>query len=353
MSGSSPAMTLQRLVARTTGERTEDDNKDTSSSVSHITTQALVNEDSVRDLRLLFLGCESQPPYGPYEHTAQLFLDLITLALNTIGATEYRVLLDVYHVSNGNFPPRSAYVDYDGIILPGSFSAAYDDSQPWIQELTIIIQEELVTKNIPTLGVCFGHQIYAHSFFGKDEGGSAIRCPAGPQAGRQVSQLSVDGKKWFSSKNQKEEIEGDDDDDVVQFFYTHGDMVESLPPQGRVLYGTESVPIQGAIYYMSTTTTTTTTAMTSSHEESKTQDPKPIAITIQAHPEYASSRSLGLHGTLYPIMDAMCQRKDIVSEEELHRGKVDAEREFETVQQCSLQTMIMVGRLLGWFPKDE
>ena len=300
-------------------------NESASDSPVIILQSSVAGEDGTvtvdRELRLLFLGCESQPPYGPYEHTARLFLDLITLSLQTIGATNYRVFLEVYHASSGHLPSRACYANnyYDGIIVPGSFSAAYH-SEPWIEELSKVIQEELVAKDIPTLGVCFGHQLYAHSF---DEG-SAIKCPAGPQAGRRVSQMSIEAQKWLPSTVT----------DGLQLYYTHGDMVEKLPPQGRVLCGTDAVPIQAAIYM------------------SNKDDSKPIAVTFQAHPEYSSSKSLGLVRTLYEIMDAMNQRQDI-SDEELHQAKRDAEEEFESVQRHSVESMVTAGRLLGWFPKDD
>ncbi|KAG7362708.1 class I glutamine amidotransferase-like protein [Nitzschia inconspicua] len=270
-----------------------------------------------QELRLLFLGCESQPPYGPYKHTASLFLDLIVLALEKIGATTHQVILDVYHVSSGQFPPRTAYTEYDGIILPGSFNSAYD-TDPWILTLSKILQEEVVSKEIPTLGVCFGHQLYAHSI----EGGCATKCPAGPQAGRKVSKLSPEGQKWLPTSED------------LHLFYTHGDMVASLPPQGRLLGGNDDVPIQAAIYF------------------SKKDEKKPIAITFQAHPEYASSRAMGLDRTLNQIMQAMNEREDI-SNDELEHAKSDAIEEFENVQKHSIESMVAVGRLLGWFPMDD
>jgi GMP synthase-like glutamine amidotransferase len=273
-----------------------------------------------RELRLLFLGCEAKPPYGPYEHTANLFLDLLVLSLQQIGATHYHVFLDVYHVSSGNFPPRSAYTEFDGIILPGSFNSAYD-SEPWILSLSKILQEEIVAKEVPTLGVCFGHQLYAHSL----EDGSATKCPAGPQAGRKVSQLSPEGRQWLPTLSD------------LQLFYTHGDMVESLPPQGRLLGGNEAVPIQAAIYFS---------------QKNGDNQQKPIAVTFQAHPEYASSKTLGLDRTLNQIMHAMNERQDI-SDDEMERAKADALQEFETVQKHSIETMITVGRLLGWFPTEN
>jgi GMP synthase (glutamine-hydrolysing) len=307
-----PALTLQRTVGGCNNNNTNDDN------------------DNVvvirRELRLLFLGCESQPPYGPYEHTATLFLDLITASLQeaTGGySTEYHVSLDVYHASKGHLPAREAYIKYDGIILPGSFNSAYE-TEPWILQLSKIIQEEIVAKELPTLGVCFGHQLYAHSF----HEGSAIQCPAGPQAGRKVSTMSLQGQKWFPSFQD------------LQLYYTHGDMVASLPPQGHVLSGTETVPIQTAIYF------------SNDDNNGQQRPPKPIAVTFQAHPEYGSSRSLGLDRTLNQIIDAMHERHDI-SDEEYQRVKADASAEFDTVQKYSIECMVVVGRILGWFPEKE
>lgn len=316
-----PAVTLERIVYRTTSGSSNTD-------------------ADRRELRLLFLGCEAKPPYGPYEHTASLFLDLIALAIQQQQQEEtmvnerhnycYKVILDVYHVSNGHFPAPSAYQDYDGIILPGSFNAAYD-TDPWILQLSKVIQDIIVAQEIPTLGVCFGHQLFAHSFAANKNGGSACKCPAGPQAGRQVSQLSPDGQKWWQKK--------EDEEQQLQLFYTHGDMVASLPPQGRILGGTVAVPIQAAVYL-------------SSSKDNTTKKEEVMAVTFQAHPEYASSQALGLDRTLHPILDAMQERKDI-TEEEMMRAKQDAVEEFATVQRHSVDSMITAGRLLGWIPPLE
>jgi GMP synthase-like glutamine amidotransferase len=114
------------------------------------------------------------------------------------------------------------------------------------------------------------------------------------------------------------------------------DMGSSLPPQGQVLSGTDNVPIQAAIYC------------------SKLDDQrKPIAVTFQAHPEYASSQSLGLDRTLNQILDSMYDRRDIVSNEELERIKADAREEFDMVQKHSIECMLVVGRILGWFPEKK
>lgn len=47
----------------------------------------------------------------------------------------------------------------DGVVLTGSTAAVYEsEHRPWIDEQEDLIRE-LVDQEIPTLGVCFGHQV--------------------------------------------------------------------------------------------------------------------------------------------------------------------------------------------------
>ncbi len=47
----------------------------------------------------------------------------------------------------------------DGVVLTGSTAAVYEaESRPWIAEQEAFVRE-LVDRQIPTLGVCFGHQV--------------------------------------------------------------------------------------------------------------------------------------------------------------------------------------------------
>lgn len=280
-----------------------------------------------KDLVFLFLGCEAKPPYGPYLHTASLFLDLICRALikcSNSSTTATTVVIKVYSVSQGNFPNPQDYEECSGIILPGSFNSAYDE-EPWILQLSKVIQEELVAKARPTLGVCFGHQLYAHSF----ADGGVSKCPAGPQAGRKRSTLTKAGQQFLSSNN-----DGNNKSTSLQLFYTHGDMVERLPSQGVSLGGNEQVPVQAALYF----------------ESPPAEQRRPIAITFQAHPEYGSQN--GMEGTLYPTVQAMEERGDITSDQ-AQQAKDDAKLRLEAVESESVSVMITVGRLLGWFPEPS
>jgi GMP synthase (glutamine-hydrolysing) len=47
----------------------------------------------------------------------------------------------------------------DGVVLTGSTAAVYEaDSRPWIADQEALVRE-LVDRGIPTLGICFGHQV--------------------------------------------------------------------------------------------------------------------------------------------------------------------------------------------------
>lgn len=49
--------------------------------------------------------------------------------------------------------------EVDGVVLTGSTAAVYEsDSRSWITEQEGLVRE-LVDREIPTLGVCFGHQV--------------------------------------------------------------------------------------------------------------------------------------------------------------------------------------------------
>lgn len=54
---------------------------------------------------------------------------------------------------------RVPLADADGVVLTGSTAAVYEsESRPWIAEQEALVRE-LVDREIPTLGVCFGHQV--------------------------------------------------------------------------------------------------------------------------------------------------------------------------------------------------
>jgi GMP synthase-like glutamine amidotransferase len=230
------------------------------------------------------------------------------------------VTIVIYRVQQLDYPASVEEWDsYDGVLLPGSFSAAYDDAV-WIEKLRQVIVNEVYGR--PTLGICFGHQVFAHSF----PDGEAVKCPAGSQAGRKSFPLTKEGSSLFLNRKKN-----------VDLYYTHGDMVQKLPTFAVSLGGTETVPIQAAAYFHS-------------ELEATTGGTRPIAITFQAHPEYASPQ-LGLYTTLGPILSAMESRGDFTSEEG-KKFRQDAIDHYATVERDSIDVIKDVGILLGWFPEE-
>ncbi|CAB9504109.1 glutamine amidotransferase [Seminavis robusta] len=271
-----------------------------------------------RRLRLCMLGCEDNPPYGPTEHTGQLFMELIVQSLAECDpTTTWIVSIAIYRVQQGEYPDD--WNLYDGILLPGSFAAAYD-TDPWIEKLKHVIQNEIVAHRRPTLGICFGHQVFAHSF----EDGQAQKYPRGSRAGRYAMTTTPAGAALFGKQH--------------NLYYTHGDMVQKLPPCAVALGTEDELPVQAAAYFAS-----------AADAQAFPSANKPYTVTFQAHPEYGVSRDLGLDGTLRRIFHVMTDKELIQKEYQVEKEQ-DAIESFDTVHRQSKEAFIASARALGWFP---
>jgi len=73
----------------------------------------------------------------------------------------------VYKVSDGHLPPVPAGGDwrYDGVVISGSQTSVYDD-YGWIHDLTSWVRD-VHRADVPTLGICWGHQFLAQSLGGR------------------------------------------------------------------------------------------------------------------------------------------------------------------------------------------
>ena len=300
-------------------------------------------------LCLCMLGCEDHPPYGPTEATAALFIEvvceaiLLSASLSTPAADSSKELIDfevsiaIYRVQVQDYPADSAEWDaFDGFLIPGSFSSAYETTD-WIELLKEVIQTEIFAKKRKTLAVCFGHQLYSHSFEG--EGGLCTPCPAGHQAGRRASVATQEGKALLNLSLL--------DGSHVELMYTHGDMVKILPSCAVLLFGNDKVPIQAAAYFADEQEARMFREKCASSDGSGREDlPKPHAITFQAHPEYSCEDGLVI--TFANILTALGERKAL-PESELSEELKDTRKQFPILQKHSIRLMVDVGRTFGWF----
>ena len=311
---------------------------------SPIDKEDTTNKDQRQHLRLMVLGCEQEPPYGPNHHTATLLLDLIGQAIeqcspeNDESSRIGTVTLKIYNVQAGEYPTSAQeWNEFDGVIIPGSFSSAYDDDA-WIHKLKHTLQEHIVQAKRPTLAICFGHQIMAHSF---PVGGQAMKVPTGPRAGRCTSKLTREGSYLLGIREKD-----------VELYFSHGDMVGSLPPTAVALGGSERVPVEIAAYFGSIAEVEALKDAARREDDAPTtarSTIRPFAITFQAHPEYAASVHLGVEQTLEKVMDAMHQRGNISCDERV-RASQDAAETYPMVHKSSVDLMIKAGKLLQWFP---
>ncbi|MDY6819514.1 MAG: type 1 glutamine amidotransferase [Halobacteriales archaeon] len=114
--------------------------------------------------------------------------------------------------------------EWDGVVVTGSWASTYWD-EPWIDELRTWLQEA-DSRDIPMLGVCFGHQIVADAL-----GGTVEDMGEYELGYREMTQTAE--SRLFTGI-----------DDRFLAFATHHDQVTELPP-GAQLIAENDCCIQG------------------------------------------------------------------------------------------------------------
>ncbi|MCA9449731.1 MAG: type 1 glutamine amidotransferase, partial [Candidatus Omnitrophica bacterium] len=129
------------------------------------------------------------------------------------------------HVKDSEYPPLD---DYDGLIITGSPSSAYDPDE-WISRLSDLILDA-VDRKLPTLGVCFGHQLIAQALGGKVEPNKK-----GWEIGDPEVKLTPEGR---------EDPLFEGIPDSFRAIQSHKDIVTEMPAGSRLLASNDLCPIQ-------------------------------------------------------------------------------------------------------------
>lgn len=75
-----------------------------------------------------------------------------------------------YKAYDNELPSEKVLANLKGLVLPGSKYSVYEDSLEWLEPLRAFVRNVYHNyKHIKMVGICFGHQLIAHSLGGKTE----------------------------------------------------------------------------------------------------------------------------------------------------------------------------------------
>ncbi|KAF8657594.1 hypothetical protein AX16_002175 [Volvariella volvacea WC 439] len=176
-----------------------------------------------------------------------------------------QAIVDCYDVVNAMvYPDDEKLRQYDGIVLTGSASSAYED-KAWINKLVAFVAN--VAERYPQIriiGICFGHQIIARAL-----GGTCVPNDGKWEIGPTPLDLTPLGKKIFGQ-------------DSVNIQEMHRDHVPEVLPNFYLLGSTSTCYNQGMVQFYPSVSSSS-----SPPSDFKLRD---IHIfTVQGHPEFTES----------------------------------------------------------------
>ena len=135
---------------------------------------------------------------------------------NRLPSSSHELQYRHYRVKQGELP--QTFDECDAYLITGSKTGVYD-KESWIEPLSNWIKAAHA-KGAPLIGICFGHQIIAHSL-----GGYAQKSSKGWGVG--VHMTTIEHRPaWLNDQRSH-----------MRLIYSHQDQVEQLPPKAKRLAG--------------------------------------------------------------------------------------------------------------------
>lgn len=163
-------------------------------------------------MRLGLLVCDHVRP--EFMHVSGDYPDMF----RRLFAGHPEVEIVVYDVIGGDMPADPG--ECDAWITTGSRHSVNDD-EPWIRQLEQFVRE-VAKKEVPFVGVCFGHQLIAKAL-----GGTVVKSDRGWGVGAREVEVREDLGLGPS----------------YRVITSHQDQIDSLPPGAEILGWNEHCPI--------------------------------------------------------------------------------------------------------------
>ena len=133
--------------------------------------------------------------------------------------------ITTYRCDEGHMPDSLS--EQDGWMCSPSRLSVYDD-HAWLRDVESLLRE-MVTKEVPYVGICFGHQLMAQAL-----GATVRKADYGWGIGAKTYEI-VAPQPWMDST-----------DDIV-LAASHQDQVQELPADARLLARADYCPIGGMV----------------------------------------------------------------------------------------------------------
>lgn len=186
-------------------------------SGEHVSAERATAAGGAPPRRVALLECDHVD--GPLRHVAGDYGDMF---LELFAAHAPQLTLERIDVLGGApLPPPDAY---DAVLVTGSRHGANDDL-PWIDRLAGLLLQ-LQAAAVPTVGICFGHQLIAHAL-----GGRVERAGVGWGLGVHRATPTDLGAAALGSAR------------PFDLLVSHQDQVVELPPGAELLATSDHAPI--------------------------------------------------------------------------------------------------------------